>query len=69
MTPLEKALDRDADCGDVLLQIAAVKGAMHGFMRKVMTGQLTEHVVSETDPSKRAGEATALIELLQRYSR
>lgn len=69
MAALEKALDRDADCGAVLLQIAAVKGAMHGLMIKVMTGHLSEHVVDETDPSKRTREAAALIELLQRYSK
>ncbi len=61
----QEALSRDTECSDVLLQIAALKGAMHGLMNEVMTRHLTEHVVSETKPSKRAREAAALLELLQ----
>lgn len=69
MTALEKAIDSDADCGDVLVQIAAVKGAMHGLMIKVMTGHLSEHIVAEADPIKRTSEAASLIDLLHRYSK
>ncbi|MDI1253307.1 hypothetical protein [Thermomonas sp.] len=49
------------------ITVSTGDGAMHGLIIKVMTGHLSEHVVGETDPSKRAHEAAALIELLQRY--
>lgn len=66
---LERALESDADCTDVLIQIAAAKGAMHGLMMEVLTGHLAEHVVSESSPAKRAQEANTIIELLKAYAK
>ncbi|PPJ41285.1 MULTISPECIES: metal/formaldehyde-sensitive transcriptional repressor [unclassified Pseudoxanthomonas] len=66
---LERAFESDADCTDVLIQIAAAKGAMHGLMMEVLTGHLAEHVVAEPSASKRAQEATTIIELLKGYTK
>ena len=64
---LEKALDGDADCNDVLVQIAAARGAMHGLMMEVLADHLLEHIVSEPDEAKRSDEAAAVIQLLRTY--
>ncbi|HBK47641.1 MAG TPA: transcriptional regulator [Xanthomonadaceae bacterium] len=66
---LEKALQGDADCADVLVQMAAAKGAMHALMMEVLIGHLDEHVVAETDEARRRDEAQVLLRLLQGYAR
>lgn len=64
---LEKALQADTDCSDVLVQIAAAKGAIHGLMMEVLAGHLAEHVVAERTEAVRSREALAIIELLRSY--
>lgn len=66
---LERALESDAECADVLIQIAAAKGAMHGLMMEVLAGHLAEHVVAESAAAKRAQEANTIIELLKGYAK
>ena len=66
---LEKALQGEADCTDVLVQIAAAKGAMHGLMMEVLAGHLAEHVVAESDPGERAREAEVVVALLRSIGR
>ncbi|MCB1567229.1 MAG: metal/formaldehyde-sensitive transcriptional repressor [Xanthomonadales bacterium] len=66
---LETALESDAECLDVLIQIAAAKGAIHGLMMEVLSGHLIEHVVAEASAAKRTAEAEALIALLRSYAK
>lgn len=66
---LEKALDAQADCAEVLVQIAAAKGAMHALMMEVMAGHLREHVAAPSDRAVRMAEAEALLALLKGYGR
>jgi len=66
---LESALADGADCGQVLTQIAAAKGAMHGLMMEVLGGHLAEHVVAEADEAARRREAEALLALLRGFAR
>jgi DNA-binding FrmR family transcriptional regulator len=64
---LEKALESDTDCTEVLVQIAAARGAMHGLMMEVLDDHLLEHIVAEPDETKRSDEAAAVIQLLRTY--
>jgi DNA-binding FrmR family transcriptional regulator len=66
---LEKALQGDPDCGQVLVQIAAAKGAMHGLMLEVLAGHLSGHVVEEEDPGRRREESARVLELLKSMAR
>ncbi|MDG2524165.1 metal/formaldehyde-sensitive transcriptional repressor [Stenotrophomonas sp. HITSZ_GD] len=66
---LEKALQEDADCSDVLVQIAAAKGAMHALMMEVLVGHLGEHVVAEPDEAQRQREAEVLVSLLKGFGK
>jgi len=66
---LEKALAEDADCGEVLVQMAAAKGAMHALMMEVLVGHLDEHVVTEADEGLRRQEAQTLVALLKGFAR
>ena len=64
---LEKALDANTECGRVLTQIAAIRGAVHGLMMEVLTGHLEEHVVSEPDERRRADEMAVVVNLMRTY--
>jgi len=64
---LEKALTVGAECADVLVQIAAVRGAVHGLMIEVLNEHLQEHVAAESDPKRRSEEANAIAELVRTY--
>ena len=66
---LQTALESDADCVDVLIQIAAAKGAIHGLMMEVLSGHLLEHVVAEASAGRRAEEAEAIVALLKSYAK
>ena len=69
VSALEKALQADVECGQVLVQIAAAKGAMHGLMLEVLSGHLSEHVVAEDDPARRQDEAALVLDLLKSMAR
>ncbi|WP_313142265.1 metal-sensing transcriptional repressor [Stenotrophomonas sp.] len=70
---LEQALDRPesaaGDCADVLVQVAAVRGAAHSLLMELLHEHLQEHVVAAEDPQQRAAEAEVLVELLRRYGK
>jgi DNA-binding FrmR family transcriptional regulator len=42
---VERALEQEAECSDVLRLIAACRGAMNALMAEVLEGHLREHVV------------------------
>lgn len=49
---IERALESDAACVEVLRQIASVRGAVNGLTAEVMEDHLREHVLEvETDRS------------------
>lgn len=39
---LERAIDKGTDCGELLQQIAALRGATSGLMAEVLAGHLRE---------------------------
>lgn len=64
---LEKALEAGRDCAQVLIQIAAVRGAVHGLMMEVLDGHLQEHVVAEADEKLRTREMAVVTNLMRTY--
>lgn len=49
---LEKALEEGADCGPVLQQIAAMRGAVNGLMAGVLESHLREEFTSMVDTTE-----------------
>jgi len=41
---LEKLLIQDGDCGDILQQISAIRGAINGLMSVVLEGHIRDHL-------------------------
>lgn len=64
---LEQTLEGGADCVDVLTQIAAARGAMHGLMIEVLGDHLQAHVADEMEHATRNEEAEAITKLLRTY--
>src|SRR3546814_8290229 len=62
---LERALDAEKGCAEVLHQIAAVRGAVSGLMTEVIEDHIQLHVV---DPSLRSKEHTSELQSLMRTS-
>ena len=58
---LERALQDGADCGPVLQQIAAVRGAVNGLMAGVLESHLRETLAQATPPPKAVDEVLALV--------
>jgi DNA-binding FrmR family transcriptional regulator len=65
-----RALDEQQDCGEVLQQIAAVRGAVTGLLGEVLEWHVREHLAGQglTADDRRIA-ADELIEVLRRYFR
>ncbi len=62
---LERALEAGADCGPVLQQLAAIRGAVNGLMSEVLESHLREEFAQPKPGRARAGasidQAIALV--------
>ena len=62
---IERALEADADCGAVLQQIAAIRGAVNGLMSEVLEAHVREefgHAArSDTEREARVLELAGLV--------
>lgn len=67
MTALEKQLDNDAECNEILQQIAAIRGAVNGLMAAVIEGHLTDHLVNEPELANRQQDLGAVLQVIKSY--
>jgi FrmR/RcnR family transcriptional regulator, repressor of rcnA expression len=68
MEAIERALEEEKGCADVLLLIAGVRGAINGLMGEVIEDHILLHVADETlDQSERKEGAGELIDVLRAY--
>lgn len=60
---LERALEAGADCGAVLQQLAAIRGAVNGLMAEVLESHIREEFADPTDTRQvqRVQDMTALV--------
>jgi FrmR/RcnR family transcriptional regulator, repressor of frmRAB operon len=66
---LERAIDEEKGCGDVLHLIVAARGAMNSLMAEIIEDHIRMHVVdpaSERNSAKARG-AEELIDIVQAY--
>jgi DNA-binding FrmR family transcriptional regulator len=65
---LERALEAEKGCTEVLQQIAAVRGAMNGLMSEVIEDHVLTHIASPaTTQADRAKGADELIDVVRAY--
>jgi DNA-binding FrmR family transcriptional regulator len=66
---IERALEQEVDCADVMQLVAAVRGAMGGLMAEVMEDHVRLHA-AETEPEfAREQAAQELIDVVRSYLR
>ncbi|HYW40970.1 MAG TPA: metal/formaldehyde-sensitive transcriptional repressor [Terriglobales bacterium] len=65
---IERALEADQDCSDVLQLITAARGAMNGLMAELLEGHIRFHVINPKQLSSEQALATdELIEIVRSY--
>jgi DNA-binding FrmR family transcriptional regulator len=66
---IERALEQELDCAEVLQLIASARGAMNGLMAEVMEDHIRQHVIDPAiEPnSSRARGAEELIDVVRSY--
>lgn len=67
---LERLIEtsEDMDCGKVLQQIAAIRGAVAGLMAEVLEGHLRDHVAAvDITPAQRQVEVDEVVAILRTY--
>jgi DNA-binding FrmR family transcriptional regulator len=63
-----RALDADAECGEVLRLIASARGAMNGLMAEVLEDHIRDHAFRGAKPrSDEAQAAEDLVEVIRSY--
>ena len=69
MEAIERALEADMPCGDVLNLIASVKGAMTGLTAELMESHIREHISNpdRDEDAARAQGAAELIDAIRTY--
>ncbi len=66
---VERGLEAEIGCADVLMLVASLRGAVAGLSAEVMEDHIRNHVVNpDTDPDpERAQGAAELIEVVRTY--
>lgn len=66
---LERLLEAEGECQEVLQQIAAIKGAVNGLMAAVLEEHLVEHVIREPDVEQREKDLDVVLQVIRSYMR
>ena len=66
---IEKGLEQEKECDELLQTIAACRGALNGLMAEVIEGHVRYHVVDPDDKptSKQAIAAQKLVDVVKTY--
>jgi DNA-binding FrmR family transcriptional regulator len=65
---LERVLEAGGDCGAILQQIAAIRGAVSGLMNEVLEGHLRDHLGPDAvDPEQRAHDLEPVLRVVRSY--
>lgn len=65
---LEKLLTQEGECGKVLQQIAAIRGAINGLMGEVLESHIREHLgVHDISAAERDADVEEVVSVLRSY--
>jgi FrmR/RcnR family transcriptional regulator, repressor of frmRAB operon len=66
---IERAVDADEECANVLQQATSCRGALDGFIAEVIEDHIREHMVGEraSAADRRVAAAEELIEIVHAY--
>lgn len=69
MEAVERALEGEVPCGDVLQLLSSIRGALSGLTVELMQEHLSEHVLAAQSEESRRQAAQELSEALKTYMR
>ncbi len=64
---IERALDGEASCSDLLQRITAARGAINGLMAEVLEEHVREYLIDAEGSVSREDAAEELIEIIHSY--
>ena len=66
---IERALETDASCAQLMRVVTASRGAINGIMAEIISGHVRNHIIDPTrKPSRREDEALEeLLSVLRSY--
>ena len=68
MEAVERALDADKECGEILQLIAGARGAMNGLTAELLVSHIRDHVIDPRRATAKQREAAdELISVVQSY--
>ena len=67
MEAIERALEAETSCAEILNLAASVRGATNGLVIELLEDHLRNHVVDAESDAQRASGAAELIEVMRRH--
>lgn len=67
MTAVERALEAEDECPEILMQLAAVRGGVNSLMAEVLEDHIRLHVVGQGSEAMTPDVAEDLIDLVRAY--
>tara|TARA_R110002124_G_C8837629_1_gene505253 strand:+ start:805 stop:1077 length:273 start_codon:yes stop_codon:yes gene_type:complete len=67
MEAIERALEAEASCAEILNLAASVRGATNGLVVELLEDHLNNHVVRVEDDALRKAGADDMIEVMKRH--
>jgi DNA-binding FrmR family transcriptional regulator len=65
---VERALQAERDCGEILQLVAASRGALNGLMAEILEGHLRFHIVNSSGkPKSKRTAAREVIDVVKTY--
>jgi DNA-binding FrmR family transcriptional regulator len=64
---VERALDEERPCAEILNLIASIRGAVTGLTAELIEDHVREHVIAAADTRARSEGAEELIEVIRTY--
>lgn len=70
MNAVERKLEAEADCAEILHLVAAVRGAVNGLLDEIIVEHLQAHVADDTlSKAERRKGADDLMTVIRRYTK
>jgi DNA-binding FrmR family transcriptional regulator len=69
MEAVERALEAERPCGEILQLLASIRGALNGLTGEVLDDHLHEHVLHAIDEKARIDAVEEISEVLRTYIR
>ena len=64
---VERALEAELGCGEILNLVASIRGAVTGLTAELIEDHIRDHIAGAANPRERAEGAEELIEVIRTY--